>query len=489
MAKQKKPQMRCWRSLKKGDSLRVSYKVKGMHCRSCEIILEDEIGKIPGVQTVKASLKNNSVEVTSNGDVATKVKRAIRVTGYKLTTDSSENEGVANKNRWPDLLISALLVSVLVYFFRSINISNLLNPASFASSNLAAIFTIGLTAGVSSCMALVGGLVLGISTRFAEKHPTSTAFQKFRPHLFFNLGRLLSFFILGGLLGEAGSFFRLSGPLLGALIVMVGVVMFLLGVQLSEIFPRLSALTLPKDFSGFRARKDKEYSNLNSLVLGALTFFLPCGFTQAAQLYAISTGSFFQGGLVMFFFALGTAPGLLGIGGLAALIKKGRAAGVLFKAIGIIIILLALYNISNGLNLLNIRLPKLQTPSTQSPARANQVGPRNSTEQKAADTGKLEAGVRVLRSNYRPIRNGSQFVINPRDFVVSVNQPVRLEVLAEEDGEGCMGSITLPGLVNDFRIFNKGETAVFEFVPAMVGEYQITCAMGIPMGTITVTGN
>ena len=78
-------------------------------------------------------------------------------------------------------------------------------------SNLPVVLLIGLAAGFSTCMALVGGLVLGISARFAENHPDATRVQKFRPHLFFNLGRIASFTLFGGLIGLFGKVFHLSG--------------------------------------------------------------------------------------------------------------------------------------------------------------------------------------------------------------------------------------------------------------------------------------
>ncbi|MDR2416217.1 MAG: sulfite exporter TauE/SafE family protein [Candidatus Peribacteria bacterium] len=39
-----------------------------------------------------------------------------------------------------------------------------------------------------------------------------------------------------------------------------------------------------------------------------MTFFVPCGFTFAMQLYAMQTGSFLSGGVVMLLFAVGTLP-------------------------------------------------------------------------------------------------------------------------------------------------------------------------------------
>lgn len=459
--------------------MKTIYKIKGMHCRSCEVLIENEVRKIPGVKVAHASMKRGELLVASENDVAPAVMRAVRNAGYEI---GENNLGLFNKSKKNhlELLQALLIIIVLAIIFRNVELGNILSPASFTSSSLAAIFTIGLTAGVSSCMALVGGLVLGIATRHAEKHPNASVFQKFRPHLFFNLGRVISFFLLGGVIGEIGSFFRISGPVLGLMIILVGVVMFVLGLQLTELFPKLTSLTLPKFLSGFQQRKDKEYSHKNALALGALTFFLPCGFTQAAQIYAISTGSFLRGALVMSLFALGTTPGLLGIGGLASAIKNGKYSGVIFKAIGILIILLSIYNLKNGLNLTGVSLKKETKIETSAPTIWGPPKPNEFSESVS------DANVQIIKAVYNPSDEETQYVIEPKEFTVKVNKPVRFEVLAEKDGLGCMGSITLPGLVNKFEIFTKGETAIFEFTPQKVRSYQITCGMGIPMGKINV---
>jgi len=56
--------------------------------------------------------------------------------------------------------------------------------------------------------------------------------------------------------------------------------------------------------------KDPKYAS----VVGALTFLLPCGFTQSMQLLALQSGSMWQGMLIMTAFALGTLPVLFGLG-------------------------------------------------------------------------------------------------------------------------------------------------------------------------------
>jgi len=90
--------------------------------------------------------------------------------------------------------------------------------------------------------------------------------------------------------------------------------------------------------------------------------------------------------------------------------------------------------------------------------------------------------VQVIKATYGP-----PFGFSPLDFSVKVGIPVRLEVLATENGRGCMGSITIPGLNEEVQTFRKGQTNIFEFTPrSLLGQYAITCAMGIPHATITV---
>ncbi len=132
--------------------------------------------------------------------------------------------------------------------------------------------------------------------------------------------------------------------------------MIILGLQLTELFPRLStkSFTLPTGIAktlGITNKNDKEYSHNNAMLLGAASFFLPCGFTQAMQLVAISSGSFYMGALIMGLFAIGTTPGLLSIGAITSIVK-GTFAKSFFRFVGLVVIFLALYNISNGFNLM-----------------------------------------------------------------------------------------------------------------------------------------
>ncbi len=87
-------------------------------------------------------------------------------------------------------------------------------------------------------------------------------------------------------------------------------------------------------------------------------------------------------------------------------------------------------------------------------------------------------GVQIIKATY------SEAGFSPTRFVVKAGQPVRLEVKSEIDGFGCMGSLAIPDLSNDAQGFVKGRTNIIEVTPPSPGEYDITCAMGIPHGVI-----
>lgn len=443
--------------------------IKGMHCRSCEILIEDELRKINGVTEVKVNEKKGSAYVCYEGDLDHhKVAEAVRNAGYEL---GMKEKAPLFSRRMQDYkeLGYAFLVMVMLYMIaKELGIFNLAVKSGGNYNSLPIVFLVGLTAGVSTCMALVGGLVLAASARFVEKHPQSSALQKFKPHLFFNIGRIVSFFVFGGIIGYAGSLFQLSSTTLGLLTIAVGGVMVLLGLQLTDIFPRLNGLnfTLPKGIArtlGMKEQTQKEYSHKNSFMMGATTFFLPCGFTQAMQLFAISSGNPVTGAMTMGVFALGTAPGLLGIGGLTSVIK-GTITKPFFKFAGLVVIFLAIFNISNGLNLAGINVNAFLNRSTVSVPKTDP----NVT---------MENGVQVVRM----IQNGSGY--SPDTFTIKKGIPVKW-IVTSEDAFTCAASIVSSKL-GIRKNLEEGEN-IIEFTPTETGNVRFTCSMGMYSGSFNV---
>ncbi|MBI5046257.1 heavy-metal-associated domain-containing protein [Candidatus Micrarchaeota archaeon] len=59
--------------------------VTGMHCKSCEILLDDVLSEISGVQKVVTDHKKGTVVVSASDDsVLPEIKRLIENEGYKV---------------------------------------------------------------------------------------------------------------------------------------------------------------------------------------------------------------------------------------------------------------------------------------------------------------------------------------------------------------------------------------------------------------------
>ena len=176
-------------------------------------------------------------------------------------------------------------------------------------------FGIGLVASVSSCIAVTGGLLVAVAAKYNAANAHLTGLERLQPHLYFNVGRLIAYALLGGAVGALGSVLMLSPAANGMLTLLASVVMIVLGLQMLGLLPSLGRVmpTIPKALAqriyGLAERDTKQ----TAFLLGGLTFFLPCGFTQALQLYALASGDFLTGALTMLAFALGTLPALLSL--------------------------------------------------------------------------------------------------------------------------------------------------------------------------------
>src|SRR3989338_511234 len=434
-----------------------------MHCRSCEIVIEDGImSKIKEVKKVYVNYHKGLVQIFYDQQTPPdgQIQKVIKDAGYHMGAGSKGPFLSKDSMVYIELFFAGGVLLLAYFLMKIFGVFNL--SYGFGNSpGLVAIVLIGLTAGISTCMALVGGIVLSISARHADLHPEATLAQKFRPHLFFNAGRIVSYVLLGGIIGLIGSAFRFSSPILGTLIVLVGIVMLFLGLKLIEVFPRLDgSFTLPKGVSRLFGinRETKEYRHRDSFLSGAVTFFLPCGFTQAMQLYAVSTGSFTRGALIMGLFALGTMPGLLGIGGITSVVR-GWFKRYFFKFAGLIVIVLGLLNISYGYNLTGIYFGGF------------------SIQNEGKISGTFEDGKQVVKIT----QSGSGY--SPNNITVRVGIPVKLLIDAT-NLYVCSASFVIPKY-NVFTSLQEGIN-VIEFTPTNTGPIKFSCSMGMYTGVINV---
>lgn len=324
----------------------LTFHVGGMHCNACILLTESELEDVPYITKAKSSLKNNDVTITGNfGDKSdeTIVKELTDVLskhGYALYTESQ-----AKEKNWSEFKLAipiAVAFAVLFVFLQKIGLVNLVTASKVTYGTA---FVLGIVASLSTCMAVVGGLLLSMSATFAKEG------DRVKPQLLFHAGRLVSFFVLGGVIGALGSVFELSVNATFVLGVIIALVMLILGINLLDVFHSTQKfqLGMPKLISRYALDVSKWNHSLTPLLVGVVTFFLPCGFTQSMQIYTLSTGSFMKGGLTMLAFALGTLPVLALISFSSFSIRKSTKSGIFFKSAGLIVIMFAIFNLINSL--------------------------------------------------------------------------------------------------------------------------------------------
>lgn len=319
--------------------------IQGMHCKACVLLTESEIGELPNVVSVKANLGKGVIEISGDfgektrEEIAKELSGVLKERGYIISTEKTDKKG-----RWSDFRIALPVSLGFVAFFWMLQKFDIVDFVPSGNVTYGTAFVIGIVASLSSCMAVVGGLLLSLSATFAKKR------EKIWPQAMFHGGRILSFFFLGGTIGFLGSAFTLSGSATFVVNILLGGVMLVLGMNLLDVFPWVKGfqLSMPK----YMISKIHILSKWNHIVTpifaGVVTFFLPCGFTQSMQLYALTTGSFLTGGFIMLAFALGTLPVLALVSFSSLNIKGGLASGVFFKTAGLLVIFFALFNIVNS---------------------------------------------------------------------------------------------------------------------------------------------
>jgi len=322
-----------------------TFHVSGMHCKACTLLIEEALKELPNVESAHVSLSGEQVAVTGTfagtpEEIAGELTKVVHSHGYTISAEKHMQAA-----GWGDFVYAIPIALVLILAFLMLQKAGLTSLITSSKVSYGTAFIIGLIASVSSCLAIVGGLVLSLSASSAKEGGT------WRSQALFHIGRLGGFFILGGAVGLLGSSLHLGLTANIVLSALVALVMLILGVNLLDVFHVTKRLqfTLPARFSKRVMDGSKRDHYLAPALVGIGTFFLPCGFTQSMQLYALSTGSFTQGALTMFVFALGTFPmlALLSFGTLNIAHKPWK--GIFFKTAGLIVIALALLNLANAL--------------------------------------------------------------------------------------------------------------------------------------------
>src|SRR5512134_1425191 len=144
------------------------------------------------------------------------------------------------------------------------------------------LFTSGLLGGFGHCTAMCGPVVAAFSLCLGEKRQAG-------PHLLYNLGRVTTYSLIGGVAGLAGSFLGIAaglGPFQKAVAFGTGLLVVLMGLALGGWLPRLPSFFAADGASRLLRRLAGLAQGSGGpgvfFPLGLLLGFLPCGLVYAA---------------------------------------------------------------------------------------------------------------------------------------------------------------------------------------------------------------
>lgn len=245
--------------------------------------------------------------------------------------------------------------------------------------DLAVFFLIGLLGGVH-CIGMCGPLV----TTYAEGMSSmdgALTLHEVRQHGLFNVGRTVSYALLGGLFGLFGSILygavdlvglvtpvqAITGIVIGGLIIAAGLTR-LVGYRQGSVEQATSKLGISALFGSvyglLTSRISRWVDGPGIVGLGALHGLLPCMLLYPAYLYVFAHGSAVYGVLCLGALGLGTIPSVFLYGTVIGSIGVNERV-ILHRALGIAFVVLGYIPLAHGLVLLGIPAPMLDLPFYQ----------------------------------------------------------------------------------------------------------------------------
>ncbi len=434
--------------------------IKGMHCPSCDILVKDKFCEMRNVKNVKANYKTQTAEITYEGKLdQQQINTKLQQFGYSISEKNEKEFKEPFINRLGEAGVIAVIAFAIFYFIQDLKVFPELNVSS--GLTFFTVFILGVVASTSTCMATSGALFL---TTIGKLKEDSVSFKKnIIPALSFNIGRVLSYGVFGFIVGMIGKVFSVNLQMELYLNLFVSTVMILIALDMLKLFSFswISSMSFTKGLFEKLRVKFIQKPKQTAFFLGAITYLLPCGFTQSVQIYALGLADPVKSALIMMIFALGTVPSLLAIG-FASSFTKSAYYPLFQKIMGVIILMVGASYIMNFATLRGFSLPILHS-GVQGITTASNVQEQN--------------GVQILEMS---VDNKGY---SPSAFTVKQGKPVKWLIDAK-NVFGCQSVLVAPKLGIEKPIaLGKNE---LQFTPQEKGVINFSCSMGMYKGMITV---
>lgn len=449
--------------------MRKILRIEGMTCASCEMRIENALKKLDGVIAVKAIYTSSNVYITYdlNAIRLEQIIQAVEKLDYivKNKPDSVEDPKTNVKKAADDkMTINQLLGIGIILFALYFIIKNTVGfnfiPEINQSMGYGILFLVGLLTSLH-CVAMCGGINLSQCVSYKVDNENPGKLSKLKPSLLYNSGRVISYTVIGGIVGALGSGISFSGTAKGIVAIVSGVFMVIMGLNMLNIFPWLRKLNLrmPKIFGN---KIHNNNGNHGPFYVGLLNGLMPCGPLQAMQIYALGTGSFAAGALSMFMFSIGTVPLMFSFGAVSSLLS-GKFTHKMMKVSALLVIILGVVMANRGLALSGFSLP------------AEPFGANNSTQ--GSNAAAVQDGIQIVTTK---LSSGSY-----EPITVQKGIPVKWTIKAQKsDINGCNNEIIIPKFNKEKKLV-PGDN-IIEFTPTETGTFAYSCWMGMIRSKINV---
>ncbi|MDR1786774.1 MAG: sulfite exporter TauE/SafE family protein [Spirochaetaceae bacterium] len=456
-----------------GECKTRTLRIGGMSCVHCQEKIEGALRAAEGITAVQVSYRAGTARVTYDRTVISldAIEGIIEGLGYEVLSGGEGRRGLPSGAARAAGFLVVIIAGAMVMQGLGVSVFSAF-PTAEAGMGLGMMFLIGLITSVH-CLGMCGGINLSQTLGGPREGRRLDALM---PSLLYNGGRVVSYTLIGGIVGAAGSVVSFSGRARGAFQLAAGVFMVIMGVNMLGIFPFLRALTprLPP-FIAKRIDRAKARSG-SPLLIGLLNGLMPCGPLQAMQLYALSTGSAPRGAASMLLFSLGTVPLMFGLGALGGFLSARPSITRRVMAAGACIVAaMGITMAAQGWALSGLSLRSLLPSGTQTaferPASAVSAG---------GSAAEIIDGVQVVTSTLSPGRYPA--------ITVMAGIPVRWTINAPQGSiTGCNNRMFIPEYGIEYR-FRQGKNLI-EFTPGRTGKFRYSCWMGMIRSTITVVAD
>ncbi len=464
--------------------------ISGMTCINCQTRIAATLNKCSGITEVSVSYETGTAEFSYDSAKISleQIIATINNLGYETSTqDASKKKNIQKAVR------EIAIIGVVFFLLQRFGILNRLAPNSLADDEMGygMLFVIGLITSIH-CIAMCGGINLSQTLQKDTSAEVSRAM--FRNTLEYNIGRVISYTVIGGVLGGIGTLAGIGSSLQtstffqGMLKLLAGIIMVVMGVNMLGIFPRLRKLRIHIPKFGKNVKLKSGRKPRMPFFVGLCNGFMPCGPLQSMQVVALASGSPLAGALSMFCFSLGTVPLMLGFGSAVSVLGKRFTRQVL-KVGAILVVVMGLSMMAQGgtLSGLNGRATVAflaENTDTNTDADNNDINKISETTT-AADTTTSSEDENENTDETQYITSTLQAGRSYPDITVKAGEPVKWTVEAPDGSiNGCNYKIIQQELGIEYA-FDEGEN-VIEFTPEKAGTYTYTCWMGMITGKIYV---